>query len=176
MAIIESHLSSALSLGIGFDYFTFKCQNDLLNTEIRQERKGRAKTTKKLSLHSHSQPKHYPKHWQFKTNLKNLSRILWIYKKEIQDGSGNPFDKKERRKQQVNTHECRRGGLSTQSPLRAADPEGVIKKDDVTVSRPRSAANTVWENIPIGCETSLLKLVNWIFQKNIIIIILWSFF
>ena len=30
------------------------------------------------------------------------------------------------------------------------------KKDDVTVSRPGSAASTVWENILTGCETSLL--------------------
>ena len=66
-----------------------------------------------------------------------------------------------------------RADLSTQSPLRSADPEGVTKKDDVTVSRPGSVASTIWESILTGCETSLLlkQIVSWIFQKNIIIII-----
>ena len=32
---------------------------------------------------------------------------------------------------------------------------GVITKDDVTVSRPGSAAGAVWENILIGCEKLL---------------------
>ena len=38
------------------------------------------------------------------------------------------------------------------------------------MSRPGSAASTDCENILIGCETSLLKTVSWIFQKNFIII------
>ena len=82
---------------------------------------------------------------------------------------GIHLDKKERRKQQANTHECRRGGLSPQPPLRSADPAGGHKKDDVTLSTPGLAASTVSENILIECETSLLEIVSWIFQKNIII-------
>ena len=136
MAIIESRLSSALSLDIGFDYSTFKCQNDLLNTEIRQERKDGQKQRKNWDYILIHNQKHtnatYPPHtatpaYQFITNLKNLYRILWIYKKEIQDGSGNPFgQEKEETTSQHSWMQTR--GLSTQSPLRAADPEGVIKK------------------------------------------------
>ena len=40
------------------------------------------------------------------------------------------------------------------------------QKDDVTVSRPGSAASTVWENILTGCETSLLKNSKLDFSKE----------
>ena len=45
-----------------------------------------------------------------------------------------------------NTHECRRGALSTQSPLQSADPEGVIKKKMMSQCQDQDQLPVQFEN------------------------------